>query len=72
MSETECEALLKDLIENVASLDSEEAAELGLMPDILCAEAPTFEESGLPTRTRGLLLRTRDGSEFHLTITRSK
>ena len=32
----------------------------------------TFEECMLLTRNRGLVIKTPDGSEFHLTIVKSK
>lgn len=72
MSESEFTEALQDVLGNVACLDSEEAENLGFPADFLCAENPTFAQAGLLTGNHGLVMQLRDGSEFQITIVRSK
>ncbi|MCY2928182.1 MAG: hypothetical protein NTV86_01565 [Planctomycetota bacterium] len=55
MNEIELETMLYELLQ-----DRDEAPEI--------ARAETFEEAGLLTDNRGLVVRTTDGSEFEITI----
>ena len=55
MNEIELETMLYELLQ-----DRDEAPEI--------AQAETFEEAGLLTDNRGLVVRTTDGSEFEITI----
>ena len=59
MNEIDFENLLADLLQN-----EEEA------PDI--RRVQTFEEAGLLTNNRGLVVRTSDGREFEITIVQSR
>lgn len=56
-SEAQFESWLADVIEEA---DDEHA------------QAETFEARGVLTRNRGLVVRLRNGAEFHVTIVRSK
>lgn len=54
---------------------TEQEMEAFLTDAISCytdSEVLTFEEAGLLTRNRGLVVRTPDGSEFQLTIVKSE
>jgi len=55
MNEIELETMLYELLQ-----DRDEAPEI--------ARAESFEEAGLLTDNRGLVVRTTDGSEFEITI----
>ena len=55
MNEIELETMLYELLQ-----DRDEAPEI--------ARAETFEEAGILTDNRGLVVRTTDGSEFEITI----
>ena len=55
MNEIELETMLYELLQ-----DRDEAPEI--------AQAETFEEAGLLTDNRGLVVRTTDGAEFEITI----
>ncbi|HOD84367.1 MAG: hypothetical protein BWX88_03447 [Planctomycetes bacterium ADurb.Bin126] len=59
MNEHEMEDLLANLLQN-----EDEA------PDV--RRVTTFEEAGILTYNRGLIVRTEDGSEFQITIVRSR
>jgi len=59
MNEHEMEDLLANLLQN-----EDEAPEV--------RRVTTFEEAGILTYNRGLVVRTEDGSEFQITIVRSK
>lgn len=59
-TETEFETWLKDLIdEHSSELDAEIAAD-------------TFRDAGVLTMNKGLVIRKEDGSEFQLTIVKSR
>lgn len=78
-SEEDLEESLVDLLGTVTFLtvdgaapsDVEEAGEalVGLFAD---CTVDTYEDSGVLTHNRGIVLRTRDGAEYQLTIHRSK
>jgi hypothetical protein len=73
MTDDQMEATLRDLLENVAYSDGDDRAVMGLDADDLeDARVETYEEAGVLTTNRGLVLRLRDGSEFQLTIVRSR
>ncbi len=55
MNEIELETMLYELLQ-----DRDEAPEI--------ARAESFEEAGLLTDNRGLVVRTTDGAEFEITI----
>ncbi len=64
MSEQEIEALLLEL--QYQNLEDGEPVFPGL------ASAASFEEGGVMTLNRGVTLRMQDGSEFQITIVKSR
>lgn len=46
--------------------------ELEAEPPYYITNVLTFEEAGVPTEDRGLVVKMSDGSEFQLTIARSR
>jgi len=75
MDEQELEDGLKAILEDalavtLGDLDPDEIS----MPDELSdlIRVATFEEDGVLTKNRGLVLRARDGSEYQITIVRSR
>jgi len=59
MNEIEFETMLYEMLQD------EDAA-----PEV--SRVQTFEETGLLTNNRGLVVRTRDGREFQITIVQSR
>ena len=59
MNENDFETLLYEMLQD------EDAA-----PEV--RRVQTFEEAGLLTNNRGLVVRTRDGREFEITIVQSR
>ena len=59
MNEIELETMLYELLQ-----DGEASPEIG--------RVQTFEEAGLLTNNRGLVVRTEDGQEFQITIVESR
>ena len=59
MNEIDIETLLYEMLQD------EDAA-----PEV--RRVQTFEEAGLLTNNRGLVVRTRDGREFEITIVQSR
>ncbi len=75
MDERELQDSLRDLLESVSGMDDEDRADAGL--DGLAepfedAVTRSFEESGVLTMNAGCTLRMADGSEYQLTVVRSK
>jgi hypothetical protein len=66
MNERKMERILVELFESIAS-DEELQASLDL-PALADAQVKTFEDTGLLTRDRGIVLTLEDGSEFHIAI----
>ena len=58
-----CEFQLDDINEVLVDEDGE---------GVQVTDAETFEEAGLLTRDIGLVIRTSDGSEFQITIVKSR
>jgi hypothetical protein len=69
MNERKMERTLLELFEDIAS-DEELQASLD-HPGLANAQVKTFEDAGLLTRDRGIVLSLEDGSEFQITIVRS-
>lgn len=65
---------LRELLEAVAVMDAEDRDDAGLLDfeDLEGASTRTFEEAGVLTLDAGLLLRLADGSEYQLTVVRSR
>ncbi len=59
MNETDFETMLHELLQ-----DQEAAPEV--------ARVQTFEEAGLLTGNRGVVVRTRDNREFQITVVQSR
>ncbi len=71
MDEHELQDALKGLLDDVAFMDDEERAEAGIS-DELVLRVSTFAGEGVLTTDAGLVVTARDGSEFQITIVRSK
>jgi hypothetical protein len=69
MNEREMERTLLELFEDIAS-DEELQTSLD-HPGMANAQVKTFEDAGLLTRDRGIVLSLEDGSEFQITIVQS-
>ncbi len=52
-------------------LEAMEADHGGMLADMICRIA-SFEEAGLLTSNEGLVIRLDDGTEYQLTVVRSK
>lgn len=71
MDEHELQDVLKGLLDDVAFMDDEERAEAGIS-DELVLRVSTFADEGVLTTDAGLVVTAKDGSEFQITIVRSK
>jgi len=71
VDEHELQDALKGLLDDVAFMDDEERAEAGIS-DELVLRVSTFADEGVLTTDAGLVVTARDGSEFQITIVRSK
>lgn len=60
-----------DIEESLLSLLSEQLSDITSGSDT-ATDVVTFEDSGLMTRDRGLVLTMSDGDEFQVTIVKSK
>ena len=73
MNEQELQDALKALLEQIAFDDDEERERFGVPDELAQVErVRTYEEEGVLTRDAGLVITTADGSEFQLTIVRSR
>ena len=71
MDEHELQDALKGLLDDVAFMDDEERAEAGIS-DELVLRVSTFADEGVLTTDAGLVVTAKDGSEFQITIVRSR
>ena len=71
MDEHELQDALKGILDDVAFMDDEERAEAGIS-DELVLRVNTFADEGVLTTDAGLVVTAKDGSEFQITIVRSK
>jgi len=71
VNEHELQDALKGLLDDVAFMDDEERAEAGIS-DELVLRISTFADEGVLTTDAGLVVTAKDGSEFQITIVRSK
>jgi hypothetical protein len=69
MNERKMERALLEMFEDIAT-DEELQASLD-QPALADAQVKTFEDAGLLTRDRGIVLSLKDGSEFQITIVQS-
>ena len=65
MNEERFETVLATLIDSNADFDNDDE-------DAVVAEVATYGDAGILTMNRGLVVRMVDGSEFQLTIVRSR
>ena len=73
MDENELQDALKTLLEEIAFMDEEDRENAGLGDDLAdVTRVRTFDEEGVLTNNAGLTITTADGSEFQLTIVRSR
>jgi predicted fused transcriptional regulator/phosphomethylpyrimidine kinase len=72
VDKTELQDALKALLEKIAILDEAKRNEAGI-PEILTniVSVRSFADVGLLTNNAGLVIKTADRGEFHLTIVRS-
>jgi len=71
VDEHELQDALKGLLDDVAFMDDEERAEAGIS-DELVLRVSTFADEGVLTTDAGLVVTAKDGSEFQITIVRSR
>jgi len=73
MDEHELQDALRSFLEEASFMDDDDRADAGL-PDELggIEDVRTFHEDGVLTTDAGLVLKMADGSEFQLTIVRSR
>ena len=75
MDEHELQDALKTLLEELAFMDDEDRADAGLDSASDLADVKrvrTFDEEGVLTTDAGLVITAKDGSEFQITIVRSR
>ena len=71
MNENEFETMLYELLQDdTRVLDPGRGFYVEAAPEI--ARVQTFEEAGLLTNNRGVVVRMRDGMEFQVTIVKSR
>ncbi len=64
---------LENLLGSISFMDAEERAQAGIETDLFTdARVETFEAAMLLTRDDGLVVRLADGSEYQITVQRSK
>ena len=73
MNETELQDALKSLLREIALMDEDHASDLGVPDDLVnLRRVRTYQDDGVLTQNAGLVITTADGSEFQLTIVRSR
>lgn len=74
MTEERFQEMLQALIDEISYLDETDRQEYSLedYADLQDADTRSFEQSGLLTNNKGIVVSLSDGSEFQLTIIRSK
>ena len=73
MDETELQDALKSLLRQIALMDEDQAAEADVPDDLVnLRRVRTYQEDGVLSQNAGLVVTTADGSEFQLTIVRSR
>ncbi len=73
MNEKELQDALKTLLREIALMDEDKAADVGV-PAVLVnlRRVRTYEEEGVLTNNAGLVITTADGSELQVTIVKSR
>ncbi len=73
MDEHELQDALKTLLRDIALMNEDEAGDANVPDDLVnLRRVRTFDEDGVLTQNAGLTVTTADGSEFQLTIVRSR
>jgi hypothetical protein len=74
VDEQQLQDALHMLFDELSYMDEDDRAEtgLGIWEDLEDARVYTFEQAGVLTMNKGLVLSLADGSEFQLTIVRSR
>jgi len=73
MNDHEFQDALKALLDEVACMDSDDLEQFDLPDDLGGIKSVrTFEEAGVLTQNAGLVIETADGSEWQVTIVRSR
>ena len=73
MDEHELQDALKSLLREIALMNEDEAGDANVPDDLVnLRRVRTYEEDGVLTQNAGLVVTTADGSEFELTIVRSR
>ena len=73
MDEHELQDALKTLLEEVSFMEDEDREDAGLGEDLADVECVrTFEEEGVLTSDAGLVITMADGSQYQLTLVRSR
>lgn len=71
MNENELQDALMTLLEEVANMDDDERADVGISDETIL-RVRTFADEGLLTDNAGLVVTARDGSQFQITIVKSR
>lgn len=74
-TERDMEQSLHELLNELAVMDEVDATEAGVrevQEYLEGARIDTFEEAGVLTRNKGLVVRLKDGTEFQLTVVKSR
>jgi len=73
MNETELQDALRNLLQELSYMDTEDLDQFDMPGELAGIErTSTFDEAGVLTRDAGLVITTPDGSEFQLTIVQSR
>ena len=73
MNDMKFQNTLKTLLDDIASMDAEDLAQFDMPPSLACIEkVRTFQEAEVLTNNAGLVIETTDGSEFQITIVKSR
>lgn len=73
MNDHEFQDTLKALLDEVACMDSDDLEQFDLPEDLGRIEnIRTFQEAGVLTQNAGLVIEAADGSEWQVTIVRSR
>ena len=73
MNDTELQQTLKTLLDEMSYMDTDDLDQFDMPEELAGIErVSTFDEAGVLTRDAGLVITTKDGSEFQLTIVQSR
>jgi len=73
VNENELQDALKTLLREIALMNEGKASDAGVPDDLVnLRRVRTFYEEGMLTNNAGLVVTTADGTEFQLTIVRSR